>query len=142
MSDINNVEIDNVEQPMAGEAPISEVELGLVEEEIDLTQPTVNEVIQQQELKYPCLILQGVTTLQELEFLKNCKNNGETSLPLYISAFDQIKELGVMELTLDSMIRLNKLGGTDYKLYLCKKGNELKQIDFRDKTVLENLIRL
>ncbi len=91
-------------------------------------------------LKYPCLFIDGVTSEEEVNFLKGRKNSSGMCLPLYCSVDGVPIEIGEFEMTLDSLLILRSI--FDYKLYLHKAIGVITEIDLNDTSTLLKFIRL
>lgn len=91
-------------------------------------------------VNYPFIELQGVTTMQELEFLAHNQKRTEMSIDLQIRFGDVMKHLGFINFDLDTMQALRFIGG--YKLTLHKNENSSIQINLDNPDTFIKLIRL
>ena len=120
----------------------NDTDVQLQEVELEFEEDSQN-ITPSDELKYPCIIIKGLSILEELNFFGayNSKDS-KSSLPLYVELEGVVKELGVFDLNVDFMLRLKLIGGDSYKIFLCTSENNRKELDYQDGKTLEKLIRL
>lgn len=93
-------------------------------------------------LVYPSIVLEGVTSQQELQYLKKAyKDKGDNKLPFYMSAFGKFKEVGYISLDVDSVLNLAHIDSR-YKIWLYKSEDNKVLIDHDDDATLIKLIKL
>lgn len=90
------------------------------------------ENIQGDELTYPCIVIEGVTTKPELEYLSRIPEKKGRSLPLFVHAFDMNLRLGWFPVESTTMILVSTISLGSYKVFLCKSENDRKEIDIDD----------
>lgn len=92
---------------------------------------------------YPCVLLSGITTQWELEYLSKYTCKEGASLPLYVKFEGMIGQVGYMELTSEYLITLGFISGkTPYTLKVLMNPNEEKEIDYTDEDTLMKFIKL
>ena len=119
-------------QRYSSDVDLEEVELELdeVEEDVSLYE----------DLVYPCLVIRGITLVQELEYLGQIKSDDKRSLPLYVEFEGKAELLGKIEINIDTMLLLDLIGNGAYKLELCKSKNDRKELDVAKADTLIKLI--
>jgi len=78
-----------------------------------------------EELVYPSLLIEGVSTQEEVMFLKK-HSTGGLVLPLYVKFGNLIKCIGKFSLTLENLLLLKSIG--TYDLKLCKSIDKVRDI--------------
>lgn len=92
---------------------------------------------------YPCVLLSGVTTQWELEYLSKYTCQENASLPLYVEFEGMTGLVGSMELTSNYLLTLGTISGnTPYKLKILTSPTEEKEIDYKDAETLLKFIKL
>lgn len=86
------------------------------------------------QLEYPCIVLHGVTTVEELHFFSERYHTEESALPLFIEVEGQIKKIGFFELTLDSLLSIKCIA--HYDIYLHRKSDDVVHLDLNDPALL------
>lgn len=114
-------------------------DVNLEEVDLELEEDDVEEVNIYEDLTYPCLVIRGITLVQELDFFGNLHVDEKRSLPLYVEFEGSAELLGKLELTIDNMLLLNTIGGGAYKLELCKTKTDRKELSI-DKA--DNLVKM
>ena len=72
----------------------------------------------------PCIVLEGVTSQQELSYLEKAfAEEGESKIPFYLKAFGKFKRVGNIELDVDNVLNLNYIS-EDYKIWLYQNNDE------------------
>lgn len=91
-------------------------------------------------LKYPCILIEGVESEEELSFFKQRQVNPEYGLPFYCVLEDVPFEIGQFELSFDSLLSLRVI--FSYKLWLLKSPDEKIFIDLNNPAMLFKFIKL
>lgn len=107
---------------------------------IELEEYVEDDDILMQGVQYPCLFIEGVTSEEEVIFLKNRKHETDLCLPLYCKVEGVPVEIGEFEMTLDSLLTLRSV--FDYQLFLHKAVGVVTEIDLNDTNTLLKFIRL
>lgn len=94
------------------------------------------------DLPYPCVLIEGVDYVWEINFLKNRLFREDLSLPVYLKHTGRYFYLTQMELTSQNFALLNSISEGSYKITICKDANTKTEIDYTDGEVLEKFIRL
>ena len=95
------------------------------------------------EIKYPCLLLNGASTNEEVDFLRSfsTEKNNSKAIYLYCEASQGVCEIGYIKLTLKFLLTLSRMPG--YRLYsLYSDTSERNEIKLDDPEVLSNFISL
>lgn len=95
------------------------------------------------EIKYPCLLLNGASTNEEVDFLRSfsTEKNNSKAIYLYCEAAQGVCEIGYIKLTLKFLLTLSRMPG--YRLYsLYSDTSERNEIKLDDPKVLSNFISL
>lgn len=95
------------------------------------------------EIKYPCLLLNGANTNEEVDFLRSfsTEKNNSKAIYLYCEAAQGVCEIGYIKLTLKFLLTLSRMPG--YRLYsLYSDTSERNEIKLDDPEVLSNFISL
>ena len=95
------------------------------------------------EIKYPCLLLNGASTNEEVDFLRSFSTEKKNSkaIYLYCEAAQGVCEIGYIKLTLKFLLTLSRMPG--YRLYsLYSDTSERNEIKLDDPEVLSNFISL
>lgn len=95
------------------------------------------------EIKYPCLLLNGASTNEEVDFLRSfsTEKNNSKAIYLYCEAAQGVCEIGYIKLTLKFLLALSRMPG--YRLYsLYSDTSERNEIKLDDPEVLSNFISL
>lgn len=109
------------------------------EEEEELTSSSDSPVEEEPEvvgLEFPCVIIDGLTTQIDAEFVLTKVNKGEDLLPLYVMLGEEPRRSGNFSLNLDNIRLLSymKLGGWLYT-------PDERKIDLSDTDTWYNFIR-
>lgn len=94
------------------------------------------------DLPYPCIIIEGVDYVWEINFLKNRLYREDISLPVYLQHTGKYFYLTQMELTSQNFALLNSISQGSYTITICKDKNTRTEIDYTNGEVLEKFIRL
>lgn len=95
------------------------------------------------EIKYPCLLLNGASTNEEVDFLRSfsTEKNNSKAIYLYCEAAQGVYEIGYIKLTLKFLLTLSRMPG--YRLYsLYSDTSERNEIKLDDPEILSNFISL
>lgn len=95
------------------------------------------------EINYPCLLLNGASTNEEVEFLRsfNTVENNSKAIYLYCEAPQGVCEIGYIKLNLKFLLTLSRMPG--YRLYsLYSSTSERNEIKLDDPEFLRNFISL
>lgn len=95
------------------------------------------------EIKYPCLLLNGASTNEEVDFLRSfsTEKNNSKAIYLYCEAAQGVCEIGYIKLTLKFLLTLSRMPG--YRLYsLYSYTSERNEIKLDDPEILSNFISL
>lgn len=95
------------------------------------------------EIKYPCLLLNGASTNEEVDFLRSfsTEKNNSKAIYLYCEAAQGVCEIGYIKLTLKFLLTLSRMPG--YRLYsLYSDTSERNEIKLDDPEILSNFISL
>lgn len=91
-------------------------------------------------VEYPCLMIDGITSEEEIFFFRDRSVSSDASLPLYCVIENVPLKIGTCELELKALLSLK--GIFDYKLTLCKDAEHRIELDLNNPTVLMKFIRL
>lgn len=91
-------------------------------------------------VQYPCIFIDGITTEEEVQFFRSKERDVNTSLPMYCMIEGIPLSLGRLELSLDSLLELRSL--FDYKITLYRSINDKVPIDLNDAQQLIKFIKL
>ena len=94
-------------------------------------------------IKYPCLLLNGASTNEEVDFLRSfsTEKNNSKAIYLYCEAAQGVCEIGYIKLTLKFLLTLSRMPG--YRLYsLYSDTSERNEIKLDDPEILSNFISL
>ena len=95
------------------------------------------------EIKYPCLLLNGASTNEEVDFLRSfsTEKNNSKAIYWYCEAAQGVCEIGYIKLTLKFLLTLSRMPG--YRLYsLYSDTSERNEIKLDDPEILSNFISL
>lgn len=95
------------------------------------------------EINYPCLLLNGASTNEEVEFLRSFSTveNNSKAIYLYCKAPQGVCEIGYIKLNLKFLLTLSRMPG--YRLYsLYSSTSERNEIKLDDPEFLRNFISL
>lgn len=88
------------------------------------------------DMKFPCIIIEGVTTEEEVLYFNSKFCDANKSLPLYIEFDGIFKKIGSFELTLDNLLVVRSIDR--YKIKLATSKEKLVDIDTESP---DNLIK-
>lgn len=108
--------------------------------EIVLDECTIGETGHSSALVYPCILIDGVTTEEEINFFRERPFNTNTSLPLFCIVSDTVISLGALELTLFNLLDLRSI--YSYNVTLCKSAENRVVLDLNDPNTLIKFIKL
>lgn len=132
-------EVDDEVEDIPEEIP--EEEKQYKEDEVNL-ESVVDETAYA-EINYPCLLLNGASTNEEVEFLRNFSTveNNSKAIYLYCEAPQGVCEIGYIKLNLKFLLTLSRMPG--YRLYsLYSSTSERNEIKLDDPEFLRNFISL
>lgn len=132
-------EVDDEVEDIPEEIP--EEEKQYKEDEVNL-ESVVDETAYA-EINYPCLLLNGASTNEEVEFLRsfNTVENNSKAIYLYCEAPQGVCEIGYIKLNLKFLLTLSRMPG--YRLYsLYSSTSERNEIKLDDPEFLRNFISL
>lgn len=132
-------EVDDEVEDISEEIP--EEEKQYKEDEVNL-ESVVDETAYA-EINYPCLLLNGASTNEEVEFLRsfNTVENNSKAIYLYCEAPQGVCEIGYIKLNLKFLLTLSRMPG--YRLYsLYSSTSERNEIKLDDPEFLRNFISL
>lgn len=132
-------EIDDEVEDIPEEIP--EEEKQYKEDEVNL-ESVVDETAYA-EINYPCLLLNGASTNEEVEFLRSFSTveNNSKAIYLYCEAPQGVCEIGYIKLNLKFLLTLSRMPG--YRLYsLYSSISERNEIKLDDPEFLRNFISL
>lgn len=93
-------------------------------------------------LEYPCVILEGVNSVEELNYLKQAYDkDGTDRIPFYVKAFNTHKKIGKIDVSLDAVLDLNYIS-KDYKISIWNNENTTVDLDTKNENDLIKLIRI
>ena len=132
-------EVDDEVEDISEEIP--EEEKQYKEDEVNL-ESVVDETAYA-EINYPCLLLNGASTNEEVEFLRSFSTveNNSKAIYLYCEAPQGVCEIGYIKLNLKFLLTLSRMPG--YRLYsLFSSTSERNEIKLDDPEFLRNFISL
>ena len=132
-------EIDDEVEDIPEEIP--EEEKQYKEDEVNL-ESVVDETAYA-EINYPCLLLNGASTNEEVEFLRSFSTveNNSKAIYLYCEAPQGVCEIGYIKLNLKFLLTLSRMPG--YRLYsLYSSTSERNEIKLDNPEFLRNFISL
>jgi hypothetical protein len=106
-------------------------EIVLFEDELEVTVDKSRPILR------PSVVISGVSIKEEILFLQERETPAETSVPLYVELNDEVEQIGLLNLTLDSLLLMASLG---YKITLWHEDG--RQLNLKDSSVLMNFLRL
>lgn len=93
------------------------------------------------DVKYPCVVIEGITSNDEIEFFRNRGKETDSSLAAYMVVEGEPVSLGFFDLTLENLLAVREI--YDYKLVIYKeRSSEGTLIDLNDPSTLIKFIRL
>ena len=93
-----------------------------------------------EELQYPSIFLSGITTLDEVKFFKKRAYSEDRALPIYGEIDGEYFKIGMLDLTLDSLLSLRTI--FDYSIEIKYSKDEGAVLDLNNPDVLIQFIRL
>jgi hypothetical protein len=91
-------------------------------------------------IKYPCLFIEGITIKSEIEYFSKRSYATDISLPLYFTLQGMTKCIGQFELSVDSLLSFINI--YTYRLFLCTDENKRIEIDLKSPESLVRFIKL
>ena len=88
-------------------------------------------------LEFPCMVLSGLATKEEIEFFAQKYSTKENSLPLFVGI---IKRIGMYELSMESLQILRMIA--DYTIVIHRAENDKVQLDLNNDETFINMIRI
>ena len=110
--------------------------------DVDLQEVDISSDINQEisdEIQYPCVIIRGVETKEEVEFFLK-RINGGKALPLYLNFNNYVKRLGNFELSLNNLLLIRSISNYDLRLY--KNNKDYLRINLNEPNQLIKFITL
>lgn len=98
----------------------------------------VNEKISD-DVKYPCIIIAGIETKEEVEFFLN-RIGKENALPLYLNYNTYLKKIGTFEVSLDNLLLVRCISNYDVRIY--KNNKDYLKLDLYNPEQLIKFITL
>ena len=89
-------------------------------------------------LDYPSVFISGINTVEELDFFNKRTFDGDRALPLYAMLEGQAHKLGMLDLTLDSLLSLKSI--FNYELELHSSRDEFVSLDLCNPNTLIKFI--
>lgn len=137
MCDLDSDEFEafdfNKEESSATQFADTEVDL----QEINIANQ-VNEKISD-DVKYPCIIIAGIETKEEVEFFLN-RVGKENALPLYLNYNTYLKKIGTFEVSLDNLLLVRCISNYDVRIY--KNNKDYLKLDLYNPEQLIKFITL
>ena len=93
-------------------------------------------------LDYPCIVLEGVEYVWEMEYFKNKKYNPEISLPFYVRYENKYVKLGRIDFSHTTFVNFAVISEGTYRVELHKGEGSVHPIDCTDVETLKKFIRL
>ena len=78
-------------------------------------------------LQYPCVIISGIKTTEEVTFFNSRKGDTNKELPLYIDFNGYVKQIGVFEISLNNLLVTRCI--SDYEIRLYRDAKNYMKID-------------
>lgn len=148
--DVDDDELDNELEKLFDEVDdeVEDIPEEIPEEEKQYKEDEVNleSVVDETayaEINYPCLLLNGASTNEEVEFLRSFSTveNNSKAIYLYCEAPQGVCEIGYIKLNLKFLLTLSRMPG--YRLYsLYSSTSERNEIKLDDPEFLRNFISL
>ncbi|MEY8333063.1 hypothetical protein AALB53_08165 [Lachnospiraceae bacterium 47-T17] len=91
-------------------------------------------------VEYPSVFLTGISTLEELNFFKNRPYSENYSLPLYSIVDGQVYKIGMLDLSLDSLLSLRVI--FNYEVVLLSDKDNSINLNLNDADTLIKFIKL
>lgn len=98
--------------------------------------------IKQTPLDYPCIVLEGVEYVWEMEYLQKKSYTEEISLPFYVRYEGKYVRLGRVDFSHTTFVNFQVIGEGSYKVELHKGEGKVSPIDCSDVETLKKFIRL
>lgn len=93
------------------------------------------------ELEYPCLVLEGVTTFNELKYFVERSNRTDTVLSLYVKFEDVIKRVTTIDFSLEVLQLLHSIN-KNYKLWFHMSPFNQVELNLNEASTYIKLIKL
>lgn len=148
--DVDDDELDDELEKLFGEVDdeVEDIPEEIPEEEKQYKEDEVNleSIVDETayaEINYPCLLLNGASTNEEVEFLRSFSTveNNSKAIYLYCEAPQGVCEIGYIKLNLKFLLTLSRMPG--YRLYsLYSSTSERNEIKLDDPEFLRNFISL
>lgn len=91
-------------------------------------------------LSFPCILIAGIETEEEVTFFSNRKATPFMALPLYLNFHGLVKRIGEFELSLDNLLRTRSVG--NYSIKLGRSADDFVDIDVNEPNTLLKFIKL
>lgn len=92
------------------------------------------------EVQFPCIFIEGVTTNEEISFFRERGGNAHDAIAAYCMVENTPVSLGTFELNLRTLLMLRSI--YSYKVLLMQSREETVEINLDDADVLIKFIRL
>lgn len=90
-------------------------------------------------LNFPCVVIYGLKLEYEVDFLKGRKGDPSRSINQYAYVNGEFISVGMLELSIDSMLMLRQTN--DYDVVLYKSADENVKIDLNNPNTYLNYIK-
>lgn len=101
---------------------------------------TGNDVCLSDKLEYPCMVISGLATKEEIEFFTRQRKATANCLPLYLE-FDGVKKkAGRYELSMEACQILRMIA--DYSVSIYRGEGDKVKLDLNDERTFVNLLRI
>lgn len=94
----------------------------------------------QDKMEYPCVVISGVTSNEEVEYFRNRLCTSDACVTAYCFVDDTPVKIGQLELTLSGLLTLRSI--FDYGVELRVSPERTRVIDLNDPSMLVKFIRL
>lgn len=91
-------------------------------------------------MEYPCVVVEGITSNDEVEFFRRRQGSDEYGVMAYMMAGDEPISLGRFDLVLDNLLTVKSL--FDYQITLYRQKGDAVKIDLNDAETLIKFIKL
>lgn len=124
---------------------MDEFEVSITEEDdfevSSIAEDVEDNTVQSDVIEYPCLILDGITTLPEMKFLVERKNVTDTILTLYVRFEDVVKRITTLDFSMEVLQLLRSIS-KGYRLHFLRSPSEEMELDLSDATTYIKLLKI
>lgn len=92
-------------------------------------------------IDYPSIILEGITSKEEVDYFREIITSSDNLLPLYCKIGSKYKKLGYININLDTFIMIRNIS-KEYKVYLAKSKDIISEIDLNKTETYLKLIKI